>query len=88
MEDKSNKFEKLNNKTVSEWINILLLGSAGPIKTPINEENPYQMGRIEPNRMYDIVKKWEWGNSESPEIYHDPETRKNSISFKNIHIHP
>ena len=27
-----------------------------PIKTPINEENPYQMGRIEPNRMYDIVK--------------------------------
>ena len=57
-----------------------------PIKTPINEENPYQMGRIEPNRMYDIVKKWEWGNSESPEIYHDPETRKNSISFRgNLH---
>ena len=57
-----------------------------PIKTPINEENPYQMGRIEPNRMYDIVKKWEWGNSESSEIYHDPETRKNSISFRgNLH---
>ena len=57
-----------------------------PIKTPINEENPYQMGRIEPNRMYDIVKKWEWGNSQSPEIYHDPETRKNSISFRgNLH---
>ena len=57
-----------------------------PIKTPINEENPYQMGRIEANRMYDIVKKWEWGNSESPEIYHDPETRKNSISFRgNLH---
>ena len=57
-----------------------------PIKTPINEENPYQMGRIEPNRMYDIVKKWEWGNSESPNIYHDPETRKNSISFRgNLH---
>tara|TARA_Y100000991_G_scaffold50159_1_gene36268 strand:+ start:1628 stop:5419 length:3792 start_codon:yes stop_codon:yes gene_type:complete len=57
-----------------------------PIKTPINEENPYQMGRIEPYRMYDIVKKWEWGNSESSEIYHDPETRKNSISFRgNLH---
>ena len=57
-----------------------------PIKTPINEDNPYQMGRIEPNRMYDIVKKWEWGNSESPKIYHDPETRKNSISFRgNLH---
>ena len=57
-----------------------------PIKTPINEENPYQMGRIEPDRMYNIVKKWEWGNSESPGIYHDPETRKNSISFRgNLH---
>ena len=57
-----------------------------PIKTPLNKENPYQMGRIEPNRMYDIVKKWEWGNSESPSIYHDPETRKNSISFRgNLH---
>ena len=32
--------------------------------------------------MYDIVKKWSWGNSESAEIYHDPETRKNSISFR------
>ena len=57
-----------------------------PIKTPLNKENPYQMGRIEPNRMYDIVKKWEWGNSESPSIYHDPETKKNSISFRgNLH---
>ena len=57
-----------------------------PIKTPVNKENPYQMGRIEPNRMYDIVKKWEWGNSENPSIYHDPETRKNSISFRgNLH---
>jgi len=57
-----------------------------PIKTPINQENPYQMGRIEPNRMYNIIKKWEWGNSESSNIYHDPETRKNSISFRgNLH---
>mgnify|MGYP000022704651 FL=1 len=32
--------------------------------------------------MYDIVKKWEWGNSQSPAIYHDTETRKNSISYR------
>jgi hypothetical protein len=32
--------------------------------------------------MYDIVKKWDWGNAESDQIYHDPETRKNSISFR------
>ena len=57
-----------------------------PIETPIDENNPYQMGRIEANRMYDIVKKWGWGNSQSSAIYHDPETRKNSISFRsNLH---
>ena len=54
-----------------------------PIKTDLDPENPYQMGRIDPYRMYDIVKKWEWGNSNSDEIYHDPETRKNSITFRN-----
>ena len=53
-----------------------------PIKTSLDPNNPYQMGRIDPNRMYDIVMKWDWGNSESPDIYHDPETRKNSISFR------
>jgi hypothetical protein len=57
-----------------------------PIKTPLNPNNPYQMGRIDPNNMYNIVKKWQWGNSESDEIYHDPETRKNSITFRsNLH---
>ena len=53
-----------------------------PIKTPIDPDNPYQMGRIDTNQMYDIVMKWDWGNSDSPDIYHDPETRKNSISFR------
>ena len=52
-----------------------------PIKTSI-ENNPYEMGRIDSDLMYDIVKKWSWGNSESDKIYHDPETRKNSISFR------
>ena len=53
-----------------------------PIKTPLNPNNPYQMGRIDANRMFDIVMGWGWGNSDSPDIYHDPETRKNSISFR------
>ncbi len=53
-----------------------------PIKTPIDPNNPYQMCRIDANQMYDIVMKWDWGNSDSPDIYHDPETRKNSISFR------
>jgi hypothetical protein len=53
-----------------------------PIKTPENPMNPYQMGRIDTENMYEIVKKWDWGNANSPDIYHDPETRKNSISFR------
>ena len=57
-----------------------------PIKTTIKEENPYEMGRIDSDLMYDIVMGWEWGNSDSEKIYHDPETRKNSISFRgNLH---
>jgi hypothetical protein len=53
-----------------------------PIRTPVNPNNPYQMGRIDAEKMYTIVKKWDWGNADSPDIYHDPETRKNSISFR------
>ncbi|GFR85575.1 PMT family glycosyltransferase, 4-amino-4-deoxy-L-arabinose transferase [Elysia marginata] len=53
-----------------------------PIKTPIKKTNPYQMGRIDADKMYGIVTRWEWGNSNSPDIYHDPETRKNSISYR------
>ena len=53
-----------------------------PIKTELSRVNPYLMGRIDSDRMYDIVKKWSWGNSNLPDIYHDPETRKNSISFR------
>lgn len=53
-----------------------------PIKTPLNPINPYLMGRVDSDLMYAIVKQWEWGNSNSPNIYHDPETRKNSISYR------
>ena len=53
-----------------------------PIKTPLNPINPYLMGRIDADRMYAIVQQWEWGNGNSPDIYHDPETRKNSISYR------
>lgn len=53
-----------------------------PIKTPIDKNNPYDMGRIDSDLMYDIVMKWTWGNMESPNIYHDPETRRNSVIFR------
>jgi hypothetical protein len=53
-----------------------------PIETDLGDENPYLMGRIDSDLMFDIVMQWEWGNSERLDIYHDPETRKNSISFR------
>jgi tetratricopeptide (TPR) repeat protein len=53
-----------------------------PIKTAIDKENPYDMGQIDTEKMYNLVMKWDWGNGESTDIYHDPETRKNSISYR------
>lgn len=53
-----------------------------PIRTPIDPRRPYDMGRIDSEKMYDIVMNWYWGNSASPDIYHDPETQRNSISYR------
>ncbi len=53
-----------------------------PLKTPMTKENPYDMGNIDSDKMYDIVTKWSWGNGDLTTIYHDPETRKNSISYR------
>ncbi|MCR5860730.1 DUF2723 domain-containing protein [Flavobacterium sp. J372] len=54
-----------------------------PVHTPIPKGgSPLDMGMIDADKMYDIVMSWDWGNSESPDIYHDPETRKNSINYR------
>lgn len=53
-----------------------------PIRTPVNRKNPFDMGRIDTDKMYHIVKNWDWGNMEDPGLYHDPETRKNSITYR------
>jgi hypothetical protein len=52
-----------------------------PIKTPVDRANPFDMGRVDSDLMYEKVKKWDWGNS-GKDIYHDPETRKNSITYR------
>ncbi len=53
-----------------------------PIKTAVDRANPFDMGRVDADLMYEKVKKWDWGNSGSPNIYHDVETRKNSITYR------
>jgi hypothetical protein len=53
-----------------------------PIKnTPSKDGGPMDMGQIDADKMYDIVMKWDWGNSNG-NIYHDPETRRNSITYR------
>ncbi|WP_318343972.1 DUF2723 domain-containing protein [Flagellimonas baculiformis] len=51
-----------------------------PIRTP--NRNSFEMGRIDAELTYDIVKNWEWGNSGSDDIYHDPQTRSQGLSFR------
>lgn len=54
-----------------------------PLKTTISKDASFMdMGQIDTDKMYANVMKWDWGNSESNTIYHDPETRKNSISYR------
>jgi hypothetical protein len=55
-----------------------------PIKTKTEKDtNPMDMGGLDADKMYSIVMKWDWGNSKG-DIYHDPETRKNSISYRSV----
>ncbi len=53
-----------------------------PIRTKMNPRNPFEMGRIDTDLMYKNVTSWDWGNSNDPGIYHDPETRKNAITYR------
>lgn len=53
-----------------------------PIRTKVDPKNPFDMGRINTDSMYEQVMQWEWGNLGSDKIYHDPETRKNAITYR------
>ena len=54
-----------------------------PIRTALSKDaSPLDMGQIDSDKMYAKVMKWDWGNGESPKIYHDPETRRNSITYR------
>jgi hypothetical protein len=54
-----------------------------PIRTKLKKDDgQMDMGQIDSDKMYANVMKWDWGNSNSPDIYHDPETRRNSITYR------
>ena len=53
-----------------------------PIKTPIDQSNPYEMGRVNTEKMYSMVKDWDWGTKGNVGVYFDVESRKNSITYR------
>jgi hypothetical protein len=53
-----------------------------PIKTPMDQSNPYEMGRVNTEKMYNMVKNWDWGTKGSANVYFDVESRKNSITYR------
>ena len=54
-----------------------------PVKTAFDKDSgQMDMGRIDADNMYNKVMKWDWGNSESDKIYHDPETRRESLTYR------
>ena len=53
-----------------------------PIKTPVDKANPFDMGRVDTDLMYDKVMAWDWGNSGTKKLYYDTETRKNGITYR------
>ena len=53
-----------------------------PIKTPMDQSNPYQMGRVNSEKMYTMVKNWDWGSKGTENVYFDVESRKNSITYR------
>ena len=41
------------------------------------------MGRIDPEKMYSNVQKWNWRNINDGKIYLDEQSKRNAISMRN-----
>ena len=54
-----------------------------PIKTPNENKSMFDMGRIDSEKMYNNIKKWDWKTINNGEIYLDEQSKKNSISMRN-----
>jgi len=54
-----------------------------PIRTPIAERSMFDMGRIDPEKMYANVKKWDWKTINNGKIYLDEQAKRNAISLRN-----
>ena len=64
-----------------------------PIKTPtktfdqngklVRELNLFDIGRIDTEKMYNNIQKWDWRNINDGKIYLDEQTKRNAISMRN-----
>ncbi|WP_298997255.1 DUF2723 domain-containing protein [uncultured Tenacibaculum sp.] len=54
-----------------------------PIKTSNEGQSIFEMGRIDPEKMYANVKKWDWKTINNGEIYLDEQSKRNAISLRN-----
>jgi len=54
-----------------------------PIKTPMANKSLFDMGRIDTEKMYTNIQKWDWRNINDGKIYLDEQTKRNSISMRN-----
>lgn len=54
-----------------------------PIKTPNKGRTIFELGRIDPDKMYANVKKWDWKTINNGEIYLDEQSKRNAISLRN-----
>ncbi len=54
-----------------------------PIYTSMENRNMFDMGRIDPDKMYANIQKLDWRNINDGKIYLDEQTKKNAISLRN-----
>ena len=54
-----------------------------PIRTPMADRSLFDMGRIDPQKMYANIKKLDWKNINDGKIYLDEQTKRNAISLRN-----
>jgi hypothetical protein len=49
----------------------------------VTKKSPFDMGRIDSEKMYNNIQKFNWRNINDGKIYLDEQTKKNSISLRN-----
>ncbi|OSY88758.1 hypothetical protein WH52_03545 [Tenacibaculum holothuriorum] len=54
-----------------------------PIKTSNKGKSMFDMGRIDPEKMYANIKKWDWKTINNGKIYLDEQSKRNAISMRN-----